>query len=316
MASQHPRSPVAIISLRTIISAILVLSLALRAFAGTHVLRSGTPVAIHAADDISSGRVKTGDVVYFVVASPVKVHGVTVIEAGAQARGVVEEAKHASGLGRNGKLVLSISSVTAVDGSQIPLSARKENRGGNNAVLSVGLAVLVNVFAVFIQGREAVVRATRQFDVYVERDVTFRTTPGGPALVVAVSPLPTPTASGPLEESPPPSMVLKTLMCAELDRDGQPQEVATSFVPTTPRIYLWWRMQPLGQVCTYEVRFYHGTSLQYTTAATVPDGTDHSWAVMAAKDGFAQGEWHADILQDGQKLATQYFTIVASPTEK
>lgn len=291
-----------------LIASLLAQPLPLRADPGQIVLPSGAAVTVHATEDITSGKAKTGDTVYFTVQNPVVVNGVTVIAAGAQARGRVDLSKHASGFGRNGKLQISIHSVAAVDGTQIPLRASQEQRGGNNAALSVGVIVFVSILGVFIQGREAVIKSSKAFDVFVDQPVTFRVTQAGPA---AVDPprLPDPAsapASGPPAAS---TIVLKTVACGAVDPQGQPLEVATTFQPGTSKIVIWWELEPAPRARSCEVRLYKGNRLHATSPATVAKSAGRGWAEIAPAAGFEQGEWHADLFEDGQKLATQYFKI-------
>lgn len=153
-------------------------------------LGEGTTIAMRPTREISSADAKTGDPVTFTVTTPVVVNGVTVISAGAQATGRVLKSQRAGMFGRSGDLQLAIETVKAVDGSDVKLRGTPDGQGGNQAVLAIGAALLLTVFAVFIQGRNAVLPADKEILAYVAENKDFAVM--APPLQTASQPLTAP----------------------------------------------------------------------------------------------------------------------------
>ena len=139
---------------------------------------AGTLVDIEAAYDIDSQNVKEGDALSFRVVNPVKVGGVTVIEAGATATGRVERAKRGGHWGRAGLLVWGAQYVNAADGTRValqPMTTRQrgDSKGAKVATQMVVTGALIPFAAPlallhgFKRGGNAVIPAGRRFEVFV-----------------------------------------------------------------------------------------------------------------------------------------------------
>lgn len=131
------------------------------------LVEDGTVVTVHATEDISSGRVDTGDRVNFVTSAPVTVNGTTIIEQGAPAFGTVLLCRKAQMANKGGLLVISIDRVQAVDGSQIRLSSSNAGRGASNRQYTLAVSLVVPVVGLAIEGRESVIPADKDLPVYV-----------------------------------------------------------------------------------------------------------------------------------------------------
>ena len=162
----------------------------------------GTPVEIRVKAPVSSQAAKPGSVIEFAVFLPVKIDGVTVIEAGATARGVVHQVQKAGRGSRSGKLVWAIQDVVSVDGSRIPLRfptpASKSRSSAKPAVDSDTVRrqtekqidpvmdwtywlldpVLVGVWA-WRKGRPSTLPAGEPFRVYVRGGAAVKVPPTG-----------------------------------------------------------------------------------------------------------------------------------------
>jgi hypothetical protein len=122
---------------------------------------------------------KPNDKISFRVVNPIVVNGVTVIEAGAIATGRIDKAKRGGHFGKAGVFVWTMQTVTAVDGSQVPLRvAPVRVRGDSKAakvatqmVITGALLPLIAPVALlhgFKRGKDAFIPAGKRYSVYVE----------------------------------------------------------------------------------------------------------------------------------------------------
>jgi hypothetical protein len=107
------------------------------------LLKNGTPLLLEITETIDSKTAKVGDVVKLKVLKEIRVDDAVVIKAGAEAEGRVAEVKEAKGWGRKGTISMNLSSVKAVDGSEVLLSATQRATGDGR----VGAATAVGVVA-------------------------------------------------------------------------------------------------------------------------------------------------------------------------
>lgn len=119
---------------------------------------AGTPVMLRTAQAISPQNVKAGDPVSFTVADDVVVDGKVVIKAGSQAKGEVVKAEKRGILGKPDRVSVQITSVTAVDGKTLPVSAAKAAEGEDKMVLGI-ILTLICLPLLFIKGGEAEIGA-------------------------------------------------------------------------------------------------------------------------------------------------------------
>jgi hypothetical protein len=149
----------------------------------------GTPVEIEAPFTLSSKDFKPKDRISFRVVNPIKVNGITVIEQGATATGRVEKAKRGGHFGKAGLFVWTMQTVTAVDGSQIPLRvAQLRLRGDSKSakvatrmVITGALMPLIAPVALlhgFKRGESALIPAGKRYSVFINGDPTVN--PGTP----------------------------------------------------------------------------------------------------------------------------------------
>lgn len=139
----------------------------------------GTPVDIEAPYRINSMEFKANDKISFRVVNPVKVNGVTVIEQDATATARIDRAKRGGHWGKAGLFVFTMQSVTAVDGTQIPLRAvqvrlRGDSKGAKVATAMVITGALMPLIAPvallhgFKRGRDAYIPAGKRYSVFVD----------------------------------------------------------------------------------------------------------------------------------------------------
>ena len=139
----------------------------------------GTSIEIESPYTLRSIDFKPNDRISFRVVNPIKVNGVTVVEADAIATGRIDKAKRGGHWGKAGLFVWTMQTVTAVDGSQIPLRVapqrlRGDSKGGTVATQMIITGALmpliapVALLAGFKRGKDAFIPAGKRYVVYVE----------------------------------------------------------------------------------------------------------------------------------------------------
>lgn len=138
----------------------------------------GTAIEIEAAYTISSLNFKPGDEISFRVVNPVIVDGVTLIEQGATATGKIAQSKRGGHWGKAGLLTWTMQTVTAADGSQIPLRVdsmrlRGDSKGAKVAtgmIITGALLPLIAPVALlhgFKRGGDAYIPAGKRYEVFI-----------------------------------------------------------------------------------------------------------------------------------------------------
>jgi len=143
----------------------------------------GTPIDIEAPYTINSMDFKANDKISFRVVNPVKLNGTTIIEQGATATARIDRAKRGGHWGKAGLFVFTMQSVTAVDGSQIPLRAlqvrlRGDSKGAKVATAMVITGALMPLIAPvallhgFKRGKDAFIPAGKRYSVFTDSSTT------------------------------------------------------------------------------------------------------------------------------------------------
>lgn len=139
----------------------------------------GTQVNVEAPYTINSMDFKANDKISFRVVDPVRVDGVTVIEQGATATAHIVKAKRGGHWGKAGLFVFTMQSVTAVDGTQIPLRTtqvrlRGDSKGAKVATAMIITGALMPLIAPvallhgFKRGKDAFIPAGKRYSVFVD----------------------------------------------------------------------------------------------------------------------------------------------------
>jgi len=114
---------------------------------------AGTLVRLRASGTVTGSNTAVGNTVMFSVTNDVKVDGVTVIKAGANAIGTVNTVKKPGIVGSPGSVGVTLTSVTAIDGTEIPLSATAIREGENKQVTAIIIGILC-ILGFFMKGGE------------------------------------------------------------------------------------------------------------------------------------------------------------------
>lgn len=140
-----------------------------------------TLVRIKLLDEINSATNKVGDTIRYVVADDVSMGGRVVIPAGSPGEGVVVEVTSAGRLGRDGRVVVDFRTVSAIDGTPVPvrvdLVATEQNKSlqlaaGASMAGVILLGPIGIVGAYFVTGKEHVIPVGTEFFVETQREIT------------------------------------------------------------------------------------------------------------------------------------------------
>ncbi len=135
------------------------------------VLMEGTPVLLQTEEKLRSGHTKEGSAIRFKVARDITgPGGMVLITYGDFAHGRVTRSRRRGAFGKAGQLEFSVDSVTAVDGTTVPLRASEEMAGKDNKGVVIASALLLTVLTVFVHGKDVEVPAGTEFVAYVDHD--------------------------------------------------------------------------------------------------------------------------------------------------
>ncbi len=137
-------------------------------------IADSTPFIVELAEDLTSAKIKTNNVVYFNVSEDLKINGITVIAKGAPARARVIDAKKSRSWGRGARVFMTMQDVKAVNGETLPVRAGNDLRGVDtnqkmkNAAIATGQIswALAPVWGLKHGGSVGVPAGTK-FEVYV-----------------------------------------------------------------------------------------------------------------------------------------------------
>jgi len=128
---------------------------------------SGTVVTLRTMTPLTPEQLNVGDLVILAVVSDVVVDGKVVIKAGAEARGEITSSKSRNMIGIAARIGLSVRSVTAVDGSTIPLFGTKLAEGKSKMTVSIGLSLVCCILFALMKGGDATIPAGTQIQATV-----------------------------------------------------------------------------------------------------------------------------------------------------
>ncbi len=139
----------------------------------------GTLIELEAPYTYKSIDFKPNDKISFRVVNPITLNGTTLVEAGATATGLIVKAKRGGHWGKAGLFVWTMQTVTAVDGSQIPLRVaqvrlRGDSKGAKVATQMIITGALMPFIAPvallhgFKRGKDAFIPAGKRYSVYVD----------------------------------------------------------------------------------------------------------------------------------------------------
>lgn len=138
--------------MKTMVKMVVALLITTIVFAETITIPNSTVVPVRTVGQLSSGQLTMGQEVILNVAQDVKIKGKTVIKAGAPVYGSVQESKAGQMAGIAGKLVISLNSTVAVDGTNIALSGTMSNQAKSEVGATVAVGVILCPLALLNTG--------------------------------------------------------------------------------------------------------------------------------------------------------------------
>ena len=136
----------------------------------------GTTIQLEVSNTISSQNAYIGQKVNFKVLHDVSIDSKLVIEGGSKAVGKVVSVGKTGMLGKPGNLSIQLSRVTAIDGSNIPISASSVLKGEDKSSTAIIVTLILCVFGLFIKGGDAVLQAGSIIEADVISAVEIDTT--------------------------------------------------------------------------------------------------------------------------------------------
>lgn len=138
--------------------------------AGT-IIKEGTPIILKTEEEMISGRIPKDTVIHFRVDKDViGSEGQVIIPYDAIGYGKVLESRSHGMFGRPGKLNFALESVTAADGTSVPLRAIRDATANDAGALVVVGALFLSVLFVFFCGNNIEIPKGTLFTAYVNHD--------------------------------------------------------------------------------------------------------------------------------------------------
>lgn len=138
------------------------------------ILRAGTNIQIYLGNKISSKSLRNGDIIPFYVKQNVRSYdGQIIISANTYVECRVTNAEKAEVGGVQGELDLMVNSITAVDGSSIPVFLSLNNEGEDKADEAIGVGLFLFWPALFMKGGEAEMEAGKIVLVQTTQEMRF-----------------------------------------------------------------------------------------------------------------------------------------------
>jgi magnesium-transporting ATPase (P-type) len=142
------------------------------AIAGSIKLADGTVVVVRTLETLNPENLAPGDIIKFEVAEDIKADGIVLIRKGTAARGEVISAEKTGYVGKGGKIGITVTSTTAIDGQKVPLKGSLTRSGEEKTGTSVAVSALVCPLALLMKGEAAQIPAGSQISAYVDNNVT------------------------------------------------------------------------------------------------------------------------------------------------
>lgn len=137
-------------------------------------LQDGTPVLLANEEKLFSGETPEGSVVLYRVERDVlAADGRILVVKGAKAYGKVLKSSGSGFFGRAGELNIALESVTAADGSSVPLRSVRTSTGDDSLDVVIVGALLLSVFFIFIAGADVEIPPGTLATAYINRDTVI-----------------------------------------------------------------------------------------------------------------------------------------------
>lgn len=144
--------------------------------AGNAFIPEGTILNVELTRGISSKNAKVGDQVPLRLLENLIINDVMVLESGTEVKAVITKRRKAALLGRGGKLEISVISVKAVNGLEIPLQYSRKNygKGESGATIALLPTVATIIGGVFVTGSNIFYKPGLRFEIKISEDIDLK----------------------------------------------------------------------------------------------------------------------------------------------
>lgn len=115
----------------------------------------GTIVLLSVAQTIEPSAVTVGQKIHLNAVNDITIDGIVVIKAGAIASGEITQAVKAGNIGKPATIAITLRSVEAVDGTNVPIQGMKSVVGEDKQTSSLVITIICCVLGLLMKGGEA-----------------------------------------------------------------------------------------------------------------------------------------------------------------
>ena len=126
-------------------------------YSGTVTIPNTTVVPIKTVDQLSTSQLTLGEELILNVAQDVTINGKIVIKSGTPVYALVQEVKESQMAGIAGKIVISIQSTVAVDGTNISLTGSFSNQAKSEVGSTVAIGLILCPLALLNKGDDGII---------------------------------------------------------------------------------------------------------------------------------------------------------------
>jgi hypothetical protein len=169
---------------RTCFAAVLLLTVT-AANAEPVKLPAGMRVVLELQHHVNSAYIPTGSPIYFRVAKDVQINGATLIREGTPVVGKMEQASERGMVGHSGSMALGVRTVTAVDGTNVPVEADLTKQGRSRTGATVAWTLFWGIPGLITKGVNPYLERGTTIEADVTNEIAI-----DPALAPAPAPAP------------------------------------------------------------------------------------------------------------------------------
>lgn len=141
----------------------------------TILIEKGTVLKVRSLNNLKSNKVSEGDEIELEVYEDLVINEKTAIKAGTPVLGYIESFEKAKFLGKEGLLIIQITSTKAVDKTFVPLRIYKSSiYGEDKSDASIVLSLIVSPAFLLKKGGQASVKEGKIFNTYITKDVKIK----------------------------------------------------------------------------------------------------------------------------------------------
>lgn len=162
-----------VIVLTTLMSFMYILPSTVSAQTKELLIKAGSPIEVATTTDISSKHHPIGTIVDLKLLNPVMVKGEVAIPAGTIIKGKVTQCQKSKLFGGKGMIAIEANTITAIDGTLIPISGISFRAEGKSALGWSIVGTVCCLFGFLIHGTQGVIPAGTQMSGNVMANTTI-----------------------------------------------------------------------------------------------------------------------------------------------